>query len=97
MKRIFSFLLTAALSLAAFAENIQTVVLTTTPQMHCQNCENKIKKNIRFVKGVKEITTSVKDQTVVIKYDADKAKVDDIQAAFKKIGFTATVKETDKK
>lgn len=95
MKRFLSFLLTAALSLAAYAENIQTVVLTTTPQMHCQNCENKIKKNIRFVKGVKEITTSLQDQTVTIKYDADKSSVEDIEAAFKKIGFTAT--EKDKK
>ena len=28
-----------------------TLVVTTQPQMHCQNCEKKIKSNIRFVKG----------------------------------------------
>ena len=25
-----------------------TLVVTTQPQMHCQNCEKKIKSNIRF-------------------------------------------------
>ncbi len=79
------------------AENIQTVVFTPTPQMHCQNCENKIKKNIRFVKGVKEITTSLKEQTVTIKYDADKAKPEDFTTAFKKIGFAIAPAQTEQK
>ena len=35
-----------------------TLVVTTQPQMHCQNCEKKIKSNIRFVKGTKKIATS---------------------------------------
>lgn len=30
-----------------------TLVVTTQPQMHCENCEKKIKSNIRFVKGTK--------------------------------------------
>ena len=40
MKRIF-LLFTAMLmvTLAALAKDIQTVVVTTTPQMHCENCE----------------------------------------------------------
>ena len=41
-----------------------TLTVTTTPQMHCSGCENRIKQNIRFVKGVKAITTSVADQKV---------------------------------
>lgn len=28
-----------------------TLVVTTQPQMHCQNCEKKIKSNIRFRKA----------------------------------------------
>lgn len=64
-----------------------TLVVTTQPQMHCQNCEKKIKSNIRFVKGTKRIDTSVKDQKVTIVYDARKAKYDDYVEAFKKIGY----------
>ena len=39
-----------ALTLAAscFAKDIKTVVLTTTPEIHCTGCEKTIKENIRF-------------------------------------------------
>ncbi len=61
--------------------------MTTTPQMHCSGCENRIKQNIRFVKGVKAITTSVADQKVTIVYQKNKATYDDFVKAFGKIGF----------
>ena len=41
-----------------FAKDIKIVVLNTDPQMHCANCESKIKNNIRFEKGIKEIETN---------------------------------------
>lgn len=72
----------------AFAKtSADTLVVTTQPQMHCQNCEKKIKSNIRFVKGTKEISTSVDEQKVTIVYDSKKANYDDFVAAFKKIGY----------
>ena len=64
-----------------------TLTVTTLPQMHCQKCENKIKSNIRFVKGTKKIETSVDDQRVTIIYDGKKAKYEDYVAAFRKIGY----------
>ena len=54
---------------------IKTVVFTTTPQMHCAVCENKIKNNLRFEKGIKNIETSVPNQTVTVKYNADKTTI----------------------
>lgn len=69
------------------ATSADTLVVTTQPQMHCENCEKKIKSNIRFVKGTKKIETSVDDQKVTIIYDARKAKYDDFVEAFKKIGY----------
>ena len=54
---------------------IKTVVFTATPQMHCAACENKIKNNLRFEKGIKSIETSVPDQTVTVKYNADKTTI----------------------
>ena len=59
----------------------------TTPEMHCEGCENKIKKNIRFVKGTKKIETSVPNQTVTIVYDGSKTTYADYESAFKKIGY----------
>ena len=75
----------------AMAKDIKTVVFNTTPEMHCANCENKIKSNIRFEKGVKDITTDLKAKTVTVKYDADKTTVDKLVAGFAKINYKATV------
>lgn len=72
----------------AFANiKADTLVVTTNPQMHCENCEKKIKSNIRFVKGTKKIDTSVKEQKVTIIYDSKKASYKDFVSAFKKIGY----------
>ncbi len=88
-KSLFAMLVMLMVSAVTFAKDIKTVVFTTTPQMHCENCENKIKNNLRFEKGVKEITTSVDNQTVTVKYDADKTTPDKIQQGFKKFGYEA--------
>lgn len=81
----------------AMAKDIKTMVVTTTPVMHCENCENKIKGNLRFEKGVKEITTDIPTQTVTITYDADKTSESKLTAAFEKIGYTVAQKDNNKK
>ena len=87
-----------AFASACFAKDIKTVVLTTNPQMHCNNCENKIKNNIRFEKGIKSIKTDLDKKTVTIEYDADKTTVADIIKGFEKIKYEAKeVKENPKK
>lgn len=80
-------------SAAKTSATTDTLRVSTTPQMHCPNCENRIKKNIRFVKGVKKIETSVPNQTVTIIYDKSKSSYDDFSAAFKKIGYSITPKK----
>ena len=81
----------AVATLSIMAKDIKTVVFTTLPQMHCENCENKIKGNLKFEKGIKEINTSVPEQKVTIKYDADKTSPEKLTKAFAKIGYEATV------
>lgn len=71
-------------------KNEAVAVFTVTPQMHCQNCENKIKSNLRFENGVKNIATSLKEQTVTIKYNPKKTDEKKLVEAFEKIGYTAT-------
>ena len=89
MKKVFTTAFIAMLSLSAFAQTkYDTLVVTTTPEMHCEGCENKIKKNIRFVKGTKKIETSVPNQTVTIVYDGRKTTYADYESAFKKIGYS---------
>lgn len=81
--------LLAPLALSAGAKDIKTLKVTTTPQMHCTNCETKIKENIRFEKGVKRIETDIESQTVTITYDADKNTEENIIKSFGKFGYEA--------
>ena len=89
MKKLI--LLTAMLltMTVGFARDIKTLVVTTTPPMHCESCENKIKGNLRFEKGVKKIETSIPDQTVTIEYDAEKISAEKLIEAFTKFGYEA--------
>ena len=79
-------MLTAAVGMA---KDIKTVVVTTNPEMHCESCENRIKSNLRFEKGIKSIKTDLKTKTVTIQYDADKTNVQNIIKGFKKIKYEA--------
>lgn len=95
MKKLLSVSLLALLTVSAWAENLQTIIYTPTPKMTCNNCEKKIKTNVRFVKGTKRIDTSLKDQTITIVYDADKATPADYEAALAKIGRKVEVVKSD--
>ena len=91
---LFGLMLTSAV---IFAKDIKTVQLTTNPQMHCENCEKKIKGHLRFEKGVKKIITNIPEQTVTIEYDADKTSVEKLIKAFPKFGYKASEVKKDKK
>ena len=94
MIKVLSTTIMAMLSATAMAQTkADTLVVTTTPEMHCEGCENKIKKNIRFVKGTKKIETSVPQQSVTIIYYGRKATYADFEAAFRKIGYEIKEKE----
>ena len=99
----FAFLLSLAVLLmpvvpaSAKEPQQETVVFIVTPVMTSRNCENKIKTNIRFEKGVNDIATDVKNNTVTIKYNAKSTDVDKLIAAFKKIGYEAKQYNADSK
>lgn len=98
MKKLFFAMMLAAMSTGANAKSANdTLIVTTTPQMHCANCENKIKNGLRFEKGVKDILTSVENQTVTIVYNPAKTDKQKLEAAFPKFGYEAReLKEGEK-
>ena len=89
-------MLTAVVGLA---KDIKTVVVTTVPQMHCASCENKIKGNLRFEKGIKQIECDIPKQMVTITYDAEKTNAEKILQSVGKFGYKATEvnQDTEKK
>lgn len=92
MKRSFLLLTLALCAITSFAKDIKTIVVTTNPQMHCKSCENKIKNNMRFEKGIKSIETNISRQEVTLTYDADKTTPEKLMKGFEKFGYTATEK-----
>ena len=89
MKRLITAIVLFIACVGLYAKDIKTLVVTTNPVMHCENCEKRIKSNIRFVKGVKKIETSLEQKTVTITYDADITSESTIIDAFKKISYSA--------
>ncbi|HBC21876.1 MAG TPA: heavy metal-binding protein [Porphyromonadaceae bacterium] len=87
--RIAAALAALALAASAYAKDIQKLVLTPEPQMQCSSCENRIKKALKFEKGVKDIVTDLEQQTVTITYDADKTTPEKLQKALEKEGFAS--------
>ena len=81
----------ASLLLSLGGKELRVLMLTPTPQMHCESCENKIKKNMRFEKGVKKVETNIGKQEVTITYDPSKNTVEGLQAGMKKIGYDTKV------
>ena len=94
-KRWMATCVVALLSVAAvLAKDIRVVVFKVS-QMHCEKCEKKVKDNMRFEKGLKDIATEVKTKLVTITYDAEKTNVKNLQAGFNKFNYEAEfVKET---
>ncbi|MBR1889399.1 MAG: heavy-metal-associated domain-containing protein [Alloprevotella sp.] len=96
-KLLLSFVFVLA-AITVGAKDIKTLVVTTNPKMHCESCENRIKKSLRFIKGVKNIETNVEAQKVTIQYDADKVQPNTIFDALKKIDYEATeIKKANQK
>ena len=91
MKKILVMFIMMMVAMVTFAKDIKTVVFTTTPQMHCAACENKIKSNLRFEKGIKSIETSVPDQTVTVLYNAGKTTPEKLQKGFEEFGYYSRI------
>ena len=90
MKKVIFTSAMMLIALVAMAKDIKTVVVTTQPQMHCENCEKKIKGNLRFEKGVKEIQCDIPKQMVTITYDGEKTTPEKLIQSFSKFGYKAT-------
>lgn len=91
MKHIIILAIMAVCTLSLSAKGEVKSVTFKVEQMVCHNCEAKVKKNISFEKGVKDLSTDVEHKLVTIQYNPAKTTVEKLQAGFKKFGYTATV------
>lgn len=80
-----------ALGVSAKENNDTTVCFKISPAMSCANCENKIKSNLRFEKGVTAIEATAPGDQVTVSYNKTKTDASKIENAFSKIGYKATL------
>ena len=68
---------------------ISEVILST--EMHCQNCADKVAKQLAYTKGVIDVQANHEKNAVYIKYRNDRTDTEKLIASLKEIGYTATV------
>ncbi len=91
MKKTLLILTLGFMALTVQAKDIKKVEFTTIPQMHCENCENRIKNNLKYEKGVKLVETNIAEQKVTVTYDADKTSEETLREAFSKFNYEAHI------
>lgn len=99
MKKILMLFMAAFVAFSGFCkstdknEKVTTDTVVTymiVPGMTCENCENKIKSNLRFEKGVKKIEANAPGNQVTVTYDKRKTDEKKVGEGFEKIGYKAT-------
>lgn len=66
---------------------------TYQTNLHCKNCAAKIKDNVAFEKGVKDLSIDVDAKTVTIVYKTSKTDAEKLCAAIRKLGYKAELVE----
>ena len=82
------FLLGTATVSAQDKKNSKEAQVVFSVSMDCHNCEQKVKKNIPYEKGVKDLTTNLEKQLVTIKYQTNKTDKAKLKKSIEKLGFT---------
>ena len=61
--------------------------VTFVVDFDCENCAKKIRENVSFEKGVKDLKVTVADKTVALKYDAAKTSEEKLKTSIEKLGY----------
>ena len=61
--------------------------VTFVVEFDCENCAKKIRENVSFEKGVKDLKVTLDTRTVALKYDAVKTNEANLKASIEKLGY----------
>ena len=61
--------------------------VTFVVEFDCENCAKKIRENVSFEKGVKDLKVTLEDRTVALKYDAAKTSEETLKASIEELGY----------
>ena len=83
------FLATSAVSAQERINNRDSQIVFSV-NIDCHACEQKIKKNIPFERGVVDLTTNLEKQLVTVRYRHSRTNKDNLKKSIEKLGFTCT-------
>ena len=88
MRKLLLAMLLVFVGMTASAESVNdTLIVKVSPQMRCENCENRVKTNLSQQKGVAGIETNRANQTVTVVFDPALTNKETLKGAFPKIGY----------
>lgn len=98
-------LLTLSMNVYAWAQeskstemdDLTKIVTIEVPTIKCGSCVETVTNAIKELKGIEEVNVDKKTKMAVVKYDATKLKVIDIESAIAKSGYDANEVKRDKK
>ena len=61
--------------------------VTFVVEFDCENCAKKIRENVAFEKGVKDLKVTLDTRTVALKYDAAKTTEGALKASIEELGY----------
>ena len=61
--------------------------VTFVVDFDCENCAKKIRENVSFEKGVKDLKVTLENKTVALKYDAAKTSEETLKKSIEKLGY----------
>jgi len=85
-----AFLLATNLVFAQERVNNSEAQVVFLVNMHCHACEQKVKKNIPYDRGVRNLTTDLENQLVSITYRTNRTDKDKLKKSIEKLGFTCS-------
>ncbi|MDR2926919.1 MAG: heavy-metal-associated domain-containing protein [Cytophagaceae bacterium] len=75
----------------------KTEIVVCTVSMHCDNCVAKIKKQLSFEKGVKDLYLNLDDKMVAVKFQPAKTDKEKLMKAIKDLGYEVSEEQSKEK
>ncbi len=97
MKRYLSAsLVLLSLSIPSLAVAGDQTIKLSVPTMSCASCPYMVKKAVSAVKGVKDVSATMKDRSAKVTFDDEMTSIEEIQKATAGIGYKSTLFKDDK-
>lgn len=79
------------------SETVASDSVLIKSSLQCEMCEERVQKALMKTKGIEQVKTDTRQQTIMVYFDANAISVDKIKARIAKTGYDADDRKADKK